>query len=80
MSGLEVAVDEMAAVAVAFQPIIQKCLIKVGRDDLFAEFMCLRADERQAQSGEHGDQRLRDAVGIGGTIGIFGLDLPSTTR
>ena len=46
MSGLEVAVEQMAAVAVAFQPIIQKCLIKIGRDDLFAEFVRFGADER----------------------------------
>ena len=62
MSGSEVAIDEMATVAVAFQPIIQKCLIEVGRDDLFAKFVSLGADEGQAQPCKHGDQRLGDAV------------------
>src|SRR5579862_8013829 len=75
MSGLEVAVDQMAAVAVAFQPIIQKCLVEIRRNDLFAKFVSLGADEREAQPGKDGDQRLRNAVGIGGAIGIFGFDL-----
>ena len=61
--------------AVAVQPIIQKCLIEVRGDDLLAKLVRLGADEGQAQSGEHGDQRLRDAVGIRAAVGIFGLDL-----
>jgi len=65
----------MAAVAVAVQPIIQKCLIEIRRDDLFTEFVGFGTDERDAQTGERGNQRLRDAVGIGGAVGIFGFDL-----
>ena len=61
--------------AVAVQPIIQKCLVEIRGDDLLAEFVAFGADEGQAQSGEHGDQRLRDAVGIRGAVGIFRLDL-----
>ena len=65
----------MAAVAVAVQPIIQKCLVEVGRDDFLAEFVRVGADEREAKASQHGDQRLRDAVGIGGAVGIFGFNL-----
>src|ERR1700693_4722756 len=65
----------MAAVAVAVQPIIQKCLIEIRGDDLFTEFVGFGTDERNAQTGERGNQGLRDAVGIGGAVGIFGFDL-----
>jgi len=65
----------MAPVPVAVQPIIQKCLVEIGGDDLLAEFVGVGADERQAQAGQHSDQRLRDAVGVGGAVRIFGFDL-----
>ena len=48
---LQVAVGQVAAVAVAVQPIIQKCLVEIRCDDLFAEFVSFGADERQAQAG-----------------------------
>src|SRR5437588_2121194 len=74
-SRLQVVVGQMAAMTVAVEPIIQKGLVEIRGDDLLAEFVSFGADERQAQTGERGDQRLRDAVGIGGAVGIFGLDL-----
>jgi hypothetical protein len=72
---LQIAVGQVAAVAVAIQPIIQKCLVEVRRDDFFSEFVRLGADERDVQASEDGDQRLRDAVGIRAAVGIFGFDL-----
>src|SRR5579862_4198418 len=68
---LQVAIGEMAAMAVAFEPIMQKRLIEVRRDNLLAEFVRLSADEGNAQAREHGDERLRNAVGTGGSVRIF---------
>jgi hypothetical protein len=46
----QIAVGQVAAVAVAVQPIIQKCLVEIGGDDFFAEFLGFGADERKTQA------------------------------
>src|SRR5579871_6624897 len=74
-SASQIAIGQLAAVAVAVQPIIQKCLVEKRRDDLFAEFMSVGAEEWQAQPGEYRNQRLHDAIGAGSAVRILGLDL-----
>src|SRR5579872_3934448 len=73
--GLEVAVGQVASVAVAVQPVVKEGLVEVRGDDFFSQLVRVGADERQAKPGEHSDQRLGDAVGIGCAVGVFGLDL-----
>ena len=71
----QVPIREKAPVAVALQPVIQESLIEVGCNDFLPQFVSLCTDKRQLQSGEHSDQRLRDAIRIGAAIWIGTLDL-----
>ena len=66
--------------AVGFEPVVKVDLIKIGRDDFFAEFVGVCADEWQAQSGEYRKQRLRNAVRISGSIRVFRFDFRQGRR
>ena len=61
---LQIVIGEPAVVVVRFQPVVEVNLIKVGGDDFFAEFVSFHAQERHAKAREHGDQRLRDLIGM----------------
>jgi len=52
---LQVSVGQIPPVAVALEPIIQKRLIQIRRDDFFAKLVGFGADERQPQPREHGN-------------------------
>ncbi len=54
----EVVIREESAEVVSFQPIIEVNLVEVRGYHLFAQFVALRAQERNLQTGEDSDQRL----------------------
>jgi hypothetical protein len=50
-------------------------LVQIRGDDLHAEFVGFRAQERNVQSGEDSDQRLQNAVGVNVGMSIRRLHL-----
>jgi len=55
--------------------VIEVDLVEVRGDYLFSQFMRLRAQERNPQTGEGGDQRLRQPIRAAATVGLERLYL-----
>ena len=74
-SDLKIVVDEEAAIVVCFQPVVQMNLVQIRSDDLLAQFVGFRTQERDVQPGEDSDQGLQNAirVNVGMSIRRFHL-------
>ena len=71
----EVVIRQESAVVVSFQPMIEVNLVEVRGYHLFAQFVALRAQERNLQTGEDSDQRLCQAIRAAATVGLGRLYL-----
>lgn len=67
---LQIRVGKAAAVAVRVEPMMEMRLIEIRGGDFRAEVVRVRARKRDVQANESGDERLQDAIGVGGTVRI----------
>src|SRR5579864_8434819 len=80
MRVLQIAVRQEPAVAVALQPVIEKCLVEIRGDDLFSEFVGFGTNEGDAQSRHDRNERLGNSIGRDPAVRVFAFDLTKRGR